>query len=464
MREANVPVSPSRKLAFDVLLRVEQGRGFADELLQSLAKPSLKDSDRRLATEIVIGTLRLRGDVDACLEAASGKVCTSLDPEVLTALRIGAYQVRWLAKIPKSAAVNDSVELTKRARKRSAAGFVNAVLRKCEPAPCRPGDSDWSVENPGVRATARQSLPQWLYERWQRNFGESEAAILAWLGIQPPPAALRILGDGSEAERARYELRDAGVRARAGLLTPNSIILEPGQHSSALPLLKEFRAVFQDEASQAVESLLGGAENERVLDLCAAPGLKTSQIANGMQGGLLVACEHSERRLRTMKQLLPRWVRSSAQVCLLRLDAAEDLPFGLRFDRILLDAPCSGTGTIARNPEIKWRLRPEDITGYAAKQRRMLLNALPFLAPGGRLVYSTCSLEPEENEGVVEGVLKSCGGYQLVARSTLVAELPQLASVIGPEGYFRTRPDLHGTDGFFAAVVVRKAQTLLLSG
>jgi 16S rRNA (cytosine967-C5)-methyltransferase len=252
-------------------------------------------------------------------------------------------------------------------------------------------------------------------------------------------------------------LREAGIKFAPGRLMPSAIVANPGQHLSGLALLKKGRAVLQDEASQVVAGLLGDGTNNRVLDLCAAPGLKTSRIASGMGGGLLIACDRSRRRLRTMSRLLPGWIGPKTSVCLVQLDAAVDLPFSGTFDRILLDAPCSGTGTLARNPEIKWRLKAENLEDFATRQRRMLHNALRFLAPGGRLVYATCSLEPEENESVVEDVLESFPGFKLLQKPALVGEFPQLDSALSPSGYFHTRPDLHGCDGFFAAVITRRA-------
>jgi 16S rRNA (cytosine967-C5)-methyltransferase len=451
-----VSVSPARQLAYRVLLQVEQGSGFAEDLLHSLAGPALKDADHRLATEIVMGTLRLRGDLDEALAKLSAKVCSFFDVQVLTALRLGAYQIRWLRKIPKSAAVNESVELTKQARKRSAAGLVNAILRKCEPAPVRPGDPAWNSRNPQATSCALRSLPDWLRERWKTNFGDAEATALAWTAIHSPSMSLCVFGETKKAERALRELQEAGISARVGRFARNAIVAEPSQHLSSLRLFKEGRAVIQDEASQLVASLLGARADERVLDLCAAPGLKSSHIANAMRTGFIAACDRSGQRLRAMKGLWPRWNQSKVSWLLVQLDAAAELPFRGQFKRILLDAPCSGSGTLARNPEIKWRLQPQDLGRFAARQRQMLGNALGLVARGGRLVYATCSLEPEENEEVVEDVLKSFLGFRTLRRAELLGEFPSLDPLIGPSGYFQARPDLHGTDGFFAAAITRE--------
>lgn len=213
--------------------------------------------------------------------------------------------------------------------------------------------------------------------------------------------------------------------------------------------------VIQDEASQLVADLVAPRPGQRVLDLCAAPGMKAGQLAQALGEGTLVACDRSPGRLRTMAKLLPPWIPPRVRLSTVRLDAALALPFGREFDRILLDAPCSGTGTLGRNPEIKWRLRPEDITRLAEMQSGMLRHALEALAPGGRLVYSTCSLEPEENEEVVGQVLAAQTAFRALTTGELAPEFPHLAPLFDPRGYFRTRPDQNSMDGFQAAVIVR---------
>jgi 16S rRNA (cytosine967-C5)-methyltransferase len=206
-----------------------------------------------------------------------------------------------------------------------------------------------------------------------------------------------------------------------------------------------------------VGALVAPQAGDRVLDLCAAPGIKCAQLVAALGRGMLVACDVSARRLRTMAQLLPGRVPSAVRLFLVRLDATRKLPFNIQFDRILLDVPCSGTGTLARNPEIKWRLQPQDLPRLAGMQEKMLQNALSVLAPGGRLVYATCSLEPEENERVVERVISETEGIRALTPRELSEGFPGLAPLFDPQGYFRTRPDLHAMDGFFATVIVRVA-------
>jgi 16S rRNA (cytosine967-C5)-methyltransferase len=218
--------------------------------------------------------------------------------------------------------------------------------------------------------------------------------------------------------------------------------------------------VIQDEASQLVADLLAPRAGQRVLDLCAAPGIKAGQMAQALGSGTLVTCDSSASRLGTMARLLPSWLPKEVQWLTVRLDATQALPFGCQFERILLDAPCSGTGTLARNPEIKWRLRRADIRRLAEAQLKMLKSALGSLSRSGRLVYATCSLEPEENEGVVERALEESPGYQVVSPAELESAYPTLTPLLDAQGYLRTRPDLHALDGFFAAIIVRKNQPL----
>ncbi|MGD0697287.1 MAG: 16S rRNA (cytosine(967)-C(5))-methyltransferase RsmB [Terriglobia bacterium] len=451
-----MPVSPSRQAAYRILLRVEAGRGFAVDLLQGPGVSALKEADRRLATEIVMGALRWRGELDYRLAKLSGKKLSYFDPEIAAILRLSLYQILFLAKIPKSAVVNEAVELAKAARKKSAAGLVNAVLRKCEPSRGlrrREGTGEEpSHPNEEILAAAVRSLPPWLAEGWARHFGTAPAESLAWASVCVPPVTLRINASAGEREETRQRFLREGITARLGRYSSMALVVESGSPQSS-ELLRRGQAIVQDEASQVVASLVAPRTGDRVLDLCAAPGIKTSQLAGDQREGLLVGCDISGPRLRTMKQVTSMLLPESVRLNLIRLDAASELPFRIQFDRILVDAPCSGTGTLARNPEIKLRLAAKDLVRLGELQSRILRNALRMLAPGGRLVYATCSLEPEENERVVESALQSDGSARLVSARELSDEFPLLSPLFDSEGYLRTRPDLHGMDGFFAAVV-----------
>jgi 16S rRNA (cytosine967-C5)-methyltransferase len=341
-------VSPARQVAFDILRRVDRG-AWASDLL--LARASTLDSrDAGLAHEIVFGVLRYRFQLDYLIERYSGRA-RKLDPEVRDGLRMGIYQLRYLERIPPHAAVAESVALVKRARKASAAGLVNAVLRKVNRDPV-----NWPSRE------IELSCPEWLLARWERRYG--------------PAAAIGI---------ARAALREPMKHTRGGRT--------------------------QDIGAQSIVPLLDLRPGQSFLDVCAAPGNKTAQALES--GVRAVACDIHLHRLAALKDL---------GADLLVLDGTKPLPFARKFDRILVDAPCSGTGTLGRNPEIKWKLRPEDLPDLQQRQRALLANARAALAPGGILVYSTCSLEPEENEAVA-----GSGDYRLPGRD---------------EG-----------DGFFAAVI-----------
>ena len=321
-----MPLSAARALAFDILRLVEAG-GYAADLLHSRTA-SLDTRDAALAYEIVLGVLRRRAQLDFLIAHYSGHT-RKLDPEVRTALRVGIYQLRHLDRIPPHAAVGDSVTLVHRARKSSAAGFVNAVLRKVDRAPV-----DWPD-----RAT-ELSCPEWLLARWERGFGAEAARAIAVAALDQP---------------VRYTRGDR----------------------------------VQDIGSQSIVPLLDLHAGQSFLDVCAAPGNKTAQALEA--GVEAIACDLHLHRLAHVKPITPK---------LVVLDGTRPLPFARRFERILLDAPCSGTGTLARNPEIKWRLTPADLEDLPRRQSALLANALAALAPGGLLVYSTCSLEPEENGAI----------------------------------------------------------------
>lgn len=381
-----VAASAARRAAFEVLLRVERDAAWADELLHSPLLDPLDGRARALTTELAMGCLRRRGELDFLLEKRLRKPAAALDPAVRAALRLGAYQLRCMERVSAAAAVSDSVELVKAARKRSAAGLVNAVLRNLPPLPA-------------AEDGARLSHPEWLRVRWERQFGAQACRNLLAANVRRPPAYVRA-AKGVDLARLRRESAAAGAALEpAGF--PRAFRAAGGA-AAKTRALRNGRLVVQDLGSQRVAPLLAVESGQRVLDLCAAPGGKARQLAE--EADWVAAADRSLPRLRTLRRLGARGLR------LLALDAERPLPFRAAFDRILVDAPCSGTGTLARNPEIKWRLQPADLDDLQARQRRILRRALDALAPRGRLVYSTCSLEPEENEQVVERVIAESPG------------------------------------------------------
>jgi len=380
-------MSPARVIAHQILLLVERG-GWAGELLRSRTA-GLEARDAALAHELVYGCLRLQARLDYLIGQAARRSAASLDPEVRQALRLGLYQLLYMDRVPAHAAVWESVELVKRAGKASAASLVNAVLRRTGKEPAAWPD-----------AATELSMPVWLLERWRRHYGEPIAHDIARAFLKPP---------------------EIFVRIPSGMPPPGATV-EPTEIAGCFRWIGGDRGglKIQDISSQSIVPLLDLQPGLTMLDLCAAPGNKTAQALE--YGVRVVACDRNYRRLAEMKPL---------GCMLVALDGEISLPFRARFDRILLDAPCSGTGTLGRNPEIKWRLKPEDLAELQARQVRLLRNALQVLEPGGRLVYSTCSLEPEENEQVLEQVL----GRR-------------------PEKILRRIPGRDAGDGFFAAVIV----------
>jgi 16S rRNA (cytosine967-C5)-methyltransferase len=440
-------VSPARAAAFEILLRVEQRDSYASELLHSARISRLTPADHSLATELVMGVLRWRSLLDHKIEGVSSQKLERLDAEVRTALRMGVYQLHFLSRVPARAAIFESVELVKEARKRSAAPFVNAVLRKIG---AKPGISEGIASAVDSTALSRVSAhPEWMVRRWVERYGLETARQICRSNQSVPDTAVHI-----DDEATAAELSEAGVYLEPGLLLSAARRVRSGDVTKT-QAYREGRITIQDEASQLVALVVGHGDS--ILDCCAAPGSKTALISRRNPHARVVATELHPHRAR----LLRRRMRN-ANVSVVVADA-RSLPFGRKFDRILADVPCSGTGTLARNPEIKWRLRAEDLPDLQKRQTAILKAALAQLSPGGQLVYSTCSLEPEENEAVVEAALE---GTTEFARIDVRGELDRFVRaaelawgdvdslVVGP--FLRTLPGAHPCDGFFAAIVERR--------
>ncbi|HEX4004086.1 MAG TPA: 16S rRNA (cytosine(967)-C(5))-methyltransferase RsmB [Candidatus Acidoferrales bacterium] len=450
-------ISPARKIAYNVLQRVESEGAYASDLLHSELGAKIKPADAALATELTLGVLRHRLLLDFLLERRLERPIDRLDLPVVLALRLGAYQLRFLRRIPPSAAVNESVELVKKARKASAASLVNAVLRRIAEQTKSPVEDFLPADiSPAQRLAILHSHPAWMVERWLARMDESRVIALLEANNHAPRLSCAV-SDPAERRQVVAALEQAGFQVEDGALLRDAIALHGGSVSRT-PEFRAGRISIQDEASQAIPLLLGARPGDRVLDVCAAPGGKTAPLARAVQGGLVIAGDRYGHRLRALKAQFERLEISNVR--LVQLDATQNLPFGPRFDRILLDAPCSGTGTLARHPEIRWRLRPEQITELRALQVRMLRVSLAQLASGGRLVYSTCSIEPEENEDVIAEVLRATEGVRRVAPAEmagtlapyLVPEIPP-AALFDDSGEFHTLPGQQQSDGFFAAAL-----------
>jgi 16S rRNA (cytosine967-C5)-methyltransferase len=447
-----MPVSPARAAAFAILLRVEKTDAYASELLHSSHLNALSPADHGLATELVMGVLRWRSVLDSHIAEHATQAIAKLDLEVLTALRLGTYQLLFLSRIPRHAAVNESVELVKHARKRSAAGMVNVVLRKTAQDSSKPSNAV-SEGAAGLQCAAELQIaahPEWLVKRWVQNYGPDPAKLICAYDQAQPHTTIRV-NDSTLVEQLPAE----GLKLEPGRLLAKAITVSAGEITQT-SAFRERRLVIQDEASQLVALLVGKANS--ILDCCAAPGGKTRILAERNPDARVVALELHPHRAALLKKLVPL-----ANVRVIAADARR-IPLRDQFERVLVDAPCTGTGTLARNPEIKWRLKPEDICRLQAYQSEILRAAMEQVAPGGRLIYSTCSLEPEENSEVVEKALAINSSFRLVdCRAELLRlrqdgalQIENVDSFLsGP--YLRTIPGVHQCDGFFAAILEKSS-------
>ena len=484
-------ISPARRVAFDVLRAVETQQAYASDLLRAKLGGGAGDGefgesggaedagggsridprDAGLATEITLGVLRQRALLDFLAERLAKRKAAALDLEVLIALRMGLYQMRYLERVPASAAVNESVELVKRAGKGSAAGLVNAVLRRAaEPGFAgAPLDSMVPPSLPlAERLAILHSHPEWLVQRWLARWGEADTIALLESNNRPPSVAgvFHFPESGDSDERS---LRAQGVRILPGRWMRTAFRVEAGVAAGTTEF-RQGRISIRDEASQQVTHFLGVKRGDSVLDLCAAPGGKTAELAlDTGASGEVVAADISGARLRAMGGQLQRVMQPAQlrRITMTQLDATLPLPFARKFRRILVDVPCSGTGTLGRNPEIRWRLTAADLTRLQATQVAMLRSAIGALQDGGRVVYSTCSLEEEENEEVVEAVMEGVGTVmkeraelRRLSREEMEKELaPHLVEgarageLIDEKGAYRTFPPRHGVDGFFAVAL-----------
>ena len=418
-------ISPARAAAFEILNRVASGKGHSDELLQSHLTAQLSPEDRNLATALVMGTLRWQIALDARITPLLSRPGQKLAEPVAITLRLGAFQLLHMDRIPAHAALNESVELCRAAGQPHAAGMVNAVLRKLTIASTSKAKM---FEIPAAFAE-RLAHPRWLVERWAATYGRDAALAICNHDQQEPPDA--------------------------SLFAPDSSLPQI-DHGSRLVA----------EIAAAAARMRG--DKPRIWDTCAAPGGKTLILAARLPGSDILATDISARRLGAMRRRLEKY-SYAAGIRLEVSDAAAALPApAAMYDLILCDLPCSGTGTLARNPEIRLRLDPADLPRQAARQKAILEHTIRHLAPGGCLIYSTCSLEPEENERVVEPVL---AGEESVRRLSMQPFLEGLADaqLLNREAAtlllgtairnqaVRTLPGTHPCDGFYITGLQRNS-------
>jgi 16S rRNA (cytosine967-C5)-methyltransferase len=441
-------------IAIRVVERVQRAGAYADLALHhALVQSRIPAADRALATELVYGTLRWRGRLDYLIEKALDRDISKLEPLVTSALRVGAYQLFFSDRIPANAAVDEAVRCVRAMGLERATGLVNAVLRRL----AREGDS---IEFPRLETDPLDhlihagSLPRWLARRWLDEFGAEEAARLAATMNEPAPVTVRVNRTKTTREALLPELKERFPDATACRYAPDGIILGRKGDAGQDPTFLSGQISVQDEASQLVVHLLDPQPGERILDTCSAPGTKAAAIAERLNGeGHVLALDRHPRRL----QLVGRGIRrlEIGGVATLERDATKslvDLAADAPFDRILVDAPCSGLGSLRRNPDARWRIRPEDLESLAKVQRAILESAADVLRPGGSLVYSTCTITKEENEAVIQGFMATRPGWQIAPKKSAPALLQEL---IDENGFLRLLPHRHDMDGFFAVRLIR---------
>jgi 16S rRNA (cytosine967-C5)-methyltransferase len=441
-------VTPARSAAFRILQEVAQKAAEPASLLHGRRTQKLQQADRDLATEIVYGVLRWQNRLDYILETHAKRPLKNVDFPLLLALRIGLYQIKFLSRVPERAAVNESVELARAFGPRGASGFVNGVMRSA----CRhPDQPPLPAKNEDALGylTVTLSHPEWLARRYLDGLGPDRAEARCLHHNRAPSTDLRI-EPSADMEKVQKLLETEGVTTEPFAVLPRCLRVRSGR-PTASSLYRNGDIFIQEAGSQLIPYLLSVQKGDRVLDACAAPGSKATEISHWCRPGMVIALERRRRRLELMISLAKR----SKCDNLIPVGAdAEAPPFRVPFRRILLDAPCSSLGTLARNPDIKWRLSEKNLAEHAERQYRLLSSCTGLLAPGGRLVYSTCSTEREENEEVIQRFLLAHSGFFVANTHESVPESAR--HLIDKQGMLTTLPERDGMDGYFAVALEKK--------
>lgn len=444
-----------RAICLEILGQIEKTGRHPDHLLNDSFKKyrHLTSLDRAFLTELAYGVLRWRERLDWTIRRLSTVPFQKIEPETLNILRLGLYQIRFLTRTPFSAAVNESVELAKRRRGSGGGGFVNALLRSFlrrkeeiqEPA---------AGPDPALHLSVTLSHPLWLVRRWIEEVGVEETSNICSFNNRIGPVTLRTNTLKISREELMERLKGAGVAVLPTSFSKDGVLIPDPPPLSDLPFLNEGFFIIQDEASQLVAGVLDPKPGETILDACAAPGGKTTHIAQRMENrGEVYALDLSREKLIFVEKLCERLGVTS--VIRMKADAARPLPVpeGMTFDRILADVPCSGFGTLRKNPDLKWRKGEGDVKRLSKLQSAILDNLSGYLKQGGVLVYSTCTVFREENEEVVEDFLETHPEFQLDPIGNI---LPGTWQSLIHDGYLKTFPPVDGMDGFFIARMTRK--------
>ena len=424
-----------RARALHILERVEHAGAHANVLLQNAYKDAEFDAgSHAFLTQLVKGTLEQQGTIDKVLAPLLHRGLDSLDPMTRSLLRLGAYQVLFLDKVPREVSVNESVELAKRGKSQSKAGLINAVLRKVVHA-----------EKPQEDL----SHPEWILNLWSRQLGPDEAAAIARANNEVWPTCLRCNTIKIRPEALRERLATEGLSTDGGKFVPDALRIVKRERKLRLhdlPSLKEGLCMVQDESASVVSHLVAPAEGDLIIDLCAAPGGKTAHMAALLENrGTIVAADPHPRRL----ALLMRLCRDLGADCVLPV-AADGRSLGLSrlADRVLIDAPCSGLGVLGNKKDVRWKQKEEHIPGLVTLQRELLSHAAALLRPGGRIVYSTCTINTSENQEVVDWFLATHPDFARIPAHTVLASIP-----IDADGNYQSFPHRHGVAGAFAAIL-----------
>jgi 16S rRNA (cytosine967-C5)-methyltransferase len=437
-----------RQIATEILLKVDSRKAYADLLLDNvLRNTAIVDRDRALLTELVYGTLRWRGKIDARLKLYLNRSLTDADPMIRNLLRVALYQLLFLDKVPDYAAVHEAVELAKAHGGRKVAGFVNGVLRNFLRDRNKTANAQRTNDWETVLAI-EHSHPQWLVKKWLDYFGREETEALMRANNESAPLVLRVNSCKSSREVLLALLVKSGVSAVATRWSPVGVWVKSPSPVDQLPGFREGLFQVQGEASQLVCYVLSPQKGERILDACAAPGGKTTHIAELMADtGKVIALDKSEKGIEKIRENVARL--GLVSLCATTSDASHQLPVELRgpYDRILVDAPCSGLGTLRSHPEIKWHRNESDIKKLGHLQKHIVDQVVHYLKPGGVLVYSTCTLTKDENEDVAEDFLEHHKDFVI---DDAARYLPEEAGSLVRGRYYMALPHRHDTDGFFA--------------
>ena len=443
-----------RAICLDILNRVEEADRHPDTLLTDSFKQyrNLTSLDRAFLTELTYGVLRWRGRLDWLIRHFSKVPFEKIELGILNILRLGLYQILFLSKTPFSAAVNESVKLAKGIRGKGGAGFVNGILRSILREKEQIPYPDFS-ENSVLHISVVESHPLWLVRRWAEEVGLEETMKICTFNNQISTLTLRANTLKINGKDLIEKLRERGLKPFPCSFSEEGILLEDPPPTSELPFLKEGLYIIQDEASQLVTSILDPKPGERILDACAAPGGKTTHIAQRMENkGEIYALDLIKGKLGQIEEMCQRLGIKIVKT--MKGDARSPLPTpkGMKFDRVLADVPCSGFGTLRRNPDLKWRRNEEDIGRLAELQSSILRNLAPYVKEGGILAYSTCTVFHEENEDVVERFLDGHPEFRL---DQIREVLPEKGRSFIKKGYFKTFPPKDTMDGFFVARMIK---------